>query len=113
LPETVAKVREATAQQGTPKAPKVTRLAIETVPQDQASTAQGQHVAKLRGLSPDAVPPVHLTWCHLSLGPSGALVGSCPQMPSDLEATIGVYVEPRTPPSKKRSWAISTSQPLI
>jgi len=97
FPETVAKVREATAKKGTPKDPKVTLLEIETVPQDKASTAQGQHVAKLLGLSPDEVPPLHLKWCHLSQGPSGELVGSCPKMPSDLEAKIGVHVDTKNP----------------
>jgi hypothetical protein len=101
FPETVAKVREATAKKGTPKDPKVTLLEIETVPQDQASTAQGQHVAKRLGLSPDAVPPLHLKWCHLSLGPSGELVGSCPKMPSDLEAKIGVHVDTKNPTKKE------------
>jgi hypothetical protein len=97
FPETVAKVREATAKKGAPKDPKVTLLEIETVPEDKASTAQGQHVAKLLGLSSDEVPSLHLKWCHLSQGPDGELVGSCPKMPSDLEAKIGVHVDTKNP----------------
>jgi hypothetical protein len=97
FPETVAKVREATAKKGAPKDPTVALLEIETVPADQASTAQGQHVAKLLGLSADEGPPLHLKWCHLSQGPSGELVGSCPKMPSDLEAKIGVHVDTKNP----------------
>ena len=91
FPEVVEKVREATAKKGTPKDPKVALLEFETVSQTKASTTQGQHVAKLLGLSPDEVSPLRLKWCHLSPGPDGQLVGSCPKMPSDLEAKIGVH----------------------
>jgi hypothetical protein len=97
FPETVAKVREATAKKGTPKDPKVTLLEIETVPQDKTSTAQGQHVAKLLGLSPDEVPPLHIKWCHLRQGATGELIGNCPKMPSDLDAKIGVHSDTQHP----------------
>jgi hypothetical protein len=93
----VEKVREATAKQGTPKAPKVTLLEIETVPEDKASTAQCQHVATLLGLPQDEVPPLHIKWCHLSQASNGELVGSCPKMPSDLEAKIGVHIDTKNP----------------
>src|SRR5712691_2144905 len=85
FPATVAKVREATAKQGTPQDPMVTLLEIETVPDDKASTAQRQHIAKLLGLGQDAVPSLRLKGCHLRQGPNGELVGSCPKRPSDLE----------------------------
>lgn len=97
FPEVVEKVREATAKKGAPKDPKVALLAIETVPEDQASTAQRQHVATLLGLGQDEVPPLCIKWCHLSQGPHGELVGSCPKMPSDLEAKIGVHVDTKHP----------------
>ena len=93
FPETVAKVREATAKKSTPKDPKVALLEIETVSEGKPSEPQRQHVAQLLRLSPDEVPPFHLKWCHLSQGPSGELMGSCPKMPSDLEAKIGVHVD--------------------
>jgi hypothetical protein len=101
FPEAVEKVRQATAKTGTPKDLKVTLLAIETVSEDQASTGQRQHVATLLGLGEDAVPPLRLTWCHLSQGPHGELVGSCPKMPSDLEAKIGVHVDTKNPAKKE------------
>jgi hypothetical protein len=97
LPEVVEKVREATAKKGAPKEPQVALLEIETVAEDQGSTAQRQHVVKLLGLSPDEVPPLHIKWCHLSQGANGELVGSCPKMPSDLEAKIGVHVDTKNP----------------
>jgi hypothetical protein len=97
FPEVVEKVREATAKKGAPKDPSVALLEIETVPEDQASTAQRQHVATLLGLGQDEVPPLCITWCHLRQGPHGALVGSCPNMPSDLEAKIGVHVDTKNP----------------
>jgi hypothetical protein len=97
FPETVAKVREATAKKGAPKDPKVTLLEIETVPEDKASTPQRQHVANLLGLPQDEVPPLRLKWCHLSQASTGELVGSCPKMPSDLEAKIGVHTDTQKP----------------
>jgi hypothetical protein len=97
FPEAVAKVREATAKKGTPQDPMVTLLEIETVPDDKASPAQRQHVAKLLGLGQDAVPSLRLKGCHLSQGPNGELVGSCPKRPSDLEAKVGVHVDTKDP----------------
>jgi hypothetical protein len=101
FPEVVEQVREATAKKGAPKDPKVALLEIETVAEDQGSTAQRQHVAKLLGLSPDEVPPLHIKWWHLSQGAHGELVGSCPKMPSDLEAKIGVHVDTKNPDKKE------------
>ena len=101
FPETVAKVREATAKKGTPQAPKVVLLEIATVPENKVSTAQRQHVAKLLGLHQDAVPPLHIQGCHLSQGPNGELVGSCPKRPSDLVAKIGVHVDTKDPSKKE------------
>jgi hypothetical protein len=97
FPEVVEKVREATAKKGTPKDPKVALLEIESVPESQASSAPRQHVAKLLGLSQDEVPPLRIKWCHLSQGENGELIGSCPKMPSDLEAKIGVHMDTQHP----------------
>jgi hypothetical protein len=97
FPETVAKVREATAKTGTPKDPKVALLEIETVPEDTASTPQRQHVANLLGLPQDEVAPLRLKWCHLSQTSTGEIVGSCPKMPSDLDAKIGVHTDTKHP----------------
>ena len=65
FPEVVEKVREASAKQGSPKDPTVALLEIESVPEDQASTPQRQHVATLLGLPQDEVPPLRIKWCHL------------------------------------------------
>ncbi len=101
FPEVAKKVREATAKRGVPKDPKVALLEIETVAEDNASTAQRQHVAKLLGLNQEEVPPLRIKWCHLSQGPHGELVGSCPKRPSDLEAKIGVHVDTKNPDKKE------------
>lgn len=93
----MAKVREATAKQGRPKAPSVTLLESETVPENKASTPQRQLVAKLLGLPQDEVPSLRIKWCHLSQSAHGELIGSCPKMPSDLEAKIGVHVDNKNP----------------
>jgi len=101
FPEVVAKVREATAKKGSPKDPKVALLEIETVPENQACTAQRQHVATLLGLLQDEVPPLRLKWCQLSQTSTGELVGSCPKVPSDLEAKIGVHIDTQYPDKKE------------
>jgi hypothetical protein len=101
FPEVVEKVREATANKGALKDPTVTLLEIETVPEDKASAPQRQHVAKLLGLPQGEVPPSRITWCHLSQGAHGELMGSCPKMPSDLEAKIGVHVDTKNPDKKE------------
>jgi len=58
-------------------------------------------VAKLLGLPQDEVPPLRIKWCHLSQGAHGELIGSCPKMPSDLEAKIGVHVDTQNPDKKE------------
>ena len=97
FPEVVEKVREATTKKGRPKDPKVALLEIETVSEDKASSAQRQHVATLLGLPQDEIPPVHIKWCHLSQASNGEFVGSCPKMPSDREAKIGVHIDTKNP----------------
>jgi len=93
----VEKVREATAKKGRPKDPKVALLEIETVSERQASPAPRQHVVKLLGLPQDEVPSLRIKWCHLRQNANGELIGSCPKMPSDLEAKIGVHVDTQSP----------------
>jgi hypothetical protein len=97
FPEVVAQVREATAKKGHPKDPKVALLEIETIAESQASPAPRQHVANLLGLPQDEVPPLRIKWCHLRQDATGELVGSCPKMPSDLEAKIGVHSDTQHP----------------
>jgi hypothetical protein len=97
FPEVVDKVREATAKKGRPKDPKVALLEIESVAENQASCASRQHVAELLGLSQEDVPPLRMKWCHLSQDENGELIGSCPKMPSDLEAKIGVHIDTQHP----------------
>jgi len=38
------------------------------------------------------VPAVRLTRCYLRRDPQGELLGSCPKVPSDLEAKVGYYM---------------------
>jgi len=97
FPEVVEKVREATAKKGCPKEPKVALLEIETVAEKQASTTSRQHVADWLGLPQDEVPPLRIKWCHLRQDSGGELIGSCPKMPSDLEAKIGVHMDTQHP----------------
>ncbi len=101
FPEVAEKVREATAKKGHPKDPKVALLEIETVAENPAASAPRQHVATLLGLSQDEVPPLRIKWCHLTQTSTGELMGSCPKMPSDLEAKIGVHVDTKNPDKKE------------
>lgn len=98
--DVVDKVREATAKKGTPHDPTVSLLEIEKVANGSASRSDRQQVAMLLGLPQDEVPSVRLTWCHVSRGLQGELLGSCPKVPSDLEAQVGYHVD-NTNPSKK------------
>jgi hypothetical protein len=91
FPDVVDKVREASAKKGNPQVPKVSLLEIEEVANSSAARSDRQQVATLLGLPQDEVPLVHLTWCHLRRGPQGELRGSCPKVPSDLEAKVGGY----------------------
>ena len=101
-PDVVAKVRQATAKQGQPKAPKVALLEREDVPDEHASSPDRQQIAPLLGRSEDEVPAVRLTWCHVKPGPQGELLAPCPKVPSDLAAKIGSPID-TTDPSKNES----------
>ena len=101
FPEVVHKVHEVTAKKGRPKDPSVTLLEIETVAENQGSTPQRQLVAKLLGLRQDEVPSLRIKGCHLSQSANGELIGSCPKMPADLEAKIGVHVDNKNPDKKE------------
>lgn len=91
-----------TAKDGSPKTPKVALLDIETVPADHAQRSHRQHVADLLGLSEDEGPPLRLKGCHLSSTATGSVMGSCPKVPSDLDAKVGDHVDTHTPPDKER-----------
>ena len=98
FPDVVDKVRQVTAKKGTPTDPKVALLEIADVPKGQASSPkERQQVATLLGLPENEVPPLRLTWCHLSRGPQGELLGSCPKVPSDLEAKVGYHIDTKAP----------------
>jgi len=102
FPEVVDRGRAATAKQGHPRDPTVILIEIENVPDGAASSSERRQVATLLGLPEDQVPPVRLTGCHVSRGPQGELLGSCPKVPSDLEAKVGYHVDNKNP-SKKES----------
>ena len=97
FPDVVAKVREATAKKGASKDPKVALLEIEALPDDAGVNSDCQQVATLLGLPTDEVPSVRLNWCHLSQDSQGELLGSCPKVPSDLEAKVGYHVDTKNP----------------
>jgi hypothetical protein len=82
FPAVVAKVRQATANTGPPKEPKMALIEIEDAPPTGAATADRHQVTALLGLPEDQVPSLRLTWCHMSQGPQGQLLASGPKMPS-------------------------------
>jgi hypothetical protein len=59
-------------------------------------------VATLLGLPEDEVPDLRLKWCHLRRGPQDELLGSCPKVPSDLEAKVGYHIDTQDPTKKER-----------
>jgi hypothetical protein len=100
FPDVVDKVRQATAKKGTPKDPQVALRELEDVPDGLASRSNRQQVALLLGLPEDEVPALRLKGCHLSQGPQGELLGSCPKVPADLEAKIGYHIDTQAPAKK-------------
>ena len=101
FPEVVAKVHEATAKQGHPRAPKIVLLELKHVPDGAAANSDRQQVATLLELPAAQVPPVRLTSCHMHQTPQGALLGHCPKVPSDLEAKVGYHVDNKNPAKKE------------
>src|SRR5499427_1742563 len=101
FPEVVDKVREATANQGHPRDPKIVLLEIKHVPDGVASSSDRQQVATLLGLPEAQVSSVRLTSCHIRQTPQGALLGRCPKVPSDLEAKVGYHVDNKNPAKKE------------
>jgi hypothetical protein len=102
FPAVVDKVRQATAKQSTPKDPKVALIEIEDVADRLASSADRHQIATLLGLPEDEIPAVRLKGCHLSRAPQGELLGSCPKVPSDLEAKVGYHIDTKDPSKKER-----------
>lgn len=104
FPEVVDKVRKATATTGTPRAPQVALLEVEPLPPDQPSSQSPPALAQFLDVPHDQLPPVRLTWSHLSLASSGELRASCscPTVPSDLEAGVGDQVDTKNLGKKER-----------
>jgi hypothetical protein len=97
FPEVVAKVRAATTKKGHPKDPTVSLIEIEDAANGSASNSDRQQLATLLELPQDEVPAVRLKRCHVSRGPQGELLGSCPKVPADLEAKVGHHVDTKNP----------------
>jgi hypothetical protein len=102
FPEVVQKILHATRKKGKPREPKVALMEIEYVPADSAHTAEHQQLSEWLSLPPDQLPPLRLKWSHLSKGPQGELWGSCPKVPSDLEARVGYHIDTKDPQKTER-----------
>jgi len=102
FPEVVQKVLHATTKQGKPREPTVALLEIEYLPANNATTAGAQQLSELLSLPTDQLPPLRLKWCHLTQGPQGELWGSCPKVPSDLDAKVGYHIDTKDPPHTER-----------
>ena len=102
FPEVVHKVLQATTRQGKPREPKVALLEIEYLPADSAQTAGPQQLCELLSLPTDQLPPLRIKWSHLTKGPQGELWGSCPKVPSDLEAKVGYHIDNKEPQKTER-----------
>jgi hypothetical protein len=102
FPEVVHTVLQATTKPGKPREPKVALLEIEYLPADSAQTAGPQQLCERLSLPTDQLPPLRLTWSHLTKGPQGELWGSCPKVPSDLEAKVGYHIDNQAPHKTER-----------
>lgn len=96
-PAVVDKVRAATTKKGNPKAPTGSLSESEAVPHGAAAHSDWQPLAPRLALPYEAVPPVPLTGWHGSRGPQGALLGSCPKVPADREATVSHHSDTQDP----------------
>ena len=102
FPEVVQKVRQATAKQGKPREPPVALLAIASLAADCAQTTGSQQRSDLLSLPPDQLPPLCITWSHLTKDPQGELWGRCPKVPSDVEANVGYHIDTKDPHKTER-----------
>jgi hypothetical protein len=98
----VHKVLQATTKQGKPREPKVALLEIEYLPADSAQATGPQQLCELLSLPTEQLPPLRITWSHLTKGPQGELWGSCPKVPSDLEAKVGYHIDNQEPQKTER-----------
>jgi hypothetical protein len=80
----------------------VALLEIEYLPADSAQTAGPQQLCERLSLPTDQLPPLRLTWSHLTQGPQGELWGRCPKVPSDLEAKVGYHIDTKAPHKTER-----------
>lgn len=102
FPEVVQKVLNATSKKGKPHEPTVALLEIEYLPAASSTTAGNQQLSELLSLPQDPLPPLRIKWSHLKKGPQGELWGSCPKVPSDLEAKVGYHIDNKNPPQQER-----------
>jgi len=102
FPEVVQKVLHATTKQGQPREPTVALLEIEYLPADSTKTTGHQQLSELLALPTAQLPPLRIKWAHLTKGPQGELWGSCPKVPSDLEANVGDHIDTKDPPKTAR-----------
>jgi len=102
FPEVVQKVLQATTKKGKPHEPTVALLEVEYLPADSAQTPGSQLLSEWLSLPPDQLPPLRLKGSHLTQGPQGELWGSCPKVPSDLDAKVGYHIDTQDPPHHER-----------
>jgi hypothetical protein len=102
VPDVGQKVRQATAKPGQPREPTVALLERAYWPPDTAPPTGSQPLSAWLSLPPDHVPPLRITWSHLTQGPQGELWGRCPKVPSDLAATVGDQIDTQDPHQTER-----------
>ena len=62
-----------TTKQGKPREPTVALLEVKYLPADSAQTPGSQQLSEWLSLPPDQLPPLRLTWSHLTQGTQGEL----------------------------------------
>jgi hypothetical protein len=80
----------------------VALLEIEYGPADRSQPDGRQQLSELLSLPTDQLPPLRIKWSHLAKGPQGELWGSCPKVPSDLDAKVGYHIDNKDPQHKER-----------
>ena len=113
FPEVVQKVLQTTTKKGKPREPTWRSWRSSICPPTAPRRPSTQQLSELLSLPPDQLPPLRIKWSHLTQGPQGELWGSCPKVPSDLEAKVGYHIDNRAPHRPNASLATCSKRPPI
>ncbi len=99
FPDAVEKIRKAMNKKDFQ--PKVSLLELDYLPAGDRGRIDTAKVAELLGVDEHGLAPVRIRWSRLSRD-CDRLLGSCPKVPSDLQAGVGYHIDNENPDKKER-----------